>query len=830
MKQLSLALRMLRRDWSTGETRILMLAVVIAVTGVTSVNVFTDRIEQVLVRQANTLLGGDLVVSSDYSIPQHYSDDARSQGLQTSRAQEFPSMVMIGDDSALVAVKAVTNGYPLRGHLRLADRSFGPDRAATGIPVGGTVWAERRLLNKLGVDVGAILMVGHSKLQVAAVITHEPARAAGNLFSLAPRLLLNMADLAATQLVQPDSRIKYQLYLAGSAEQITRYRSVLEAKLAVGEQLLGIENARPEMRNAMQQARRFLGLAALVSVLLAGVAVAMATQRFVRNHLDNCAVMRCLGASQSLIMQIYISQMLLLGISASIIGVLAGYLAQAGLVAVLGTLLGTDLPAPSLAPAGWGALTGLVTLIGFGAPPLLRLKNVPALRVLRREMGGQRASAVAVYGMGFSALSLLIFLQVGDIKLTSYVLGGAAAALLLLGLLAWLLVLGLKRVRGRVGVAWRFGLANISRRGGASVIQVVGFGLGIMALLLLTLVRTELLEQWQGRLPADAPNRFLINVQPQQAEAIQTFLATEGLSDTSLFPMVRGRLTHINSRPVSADDYSEENAKRLVAREFNLSWTSVLQDDNEIIAGRWWRNGDQGKPYISVEIGIAKALGLTLGDLLTYRVGSREFSARVTSLRSVEWDSFRANFFVLAAPGLLDTFPATYITSFYLPKERQPLLNRLVQQFPNITVIDVDVLMTQVRTIVERVTLAVEYVFIFTLLAGLMVMVAAIYATMDERIQETAILRTLGAQRGQLLQGIMAEFAGLGLLAGVVAASAASFTSYLLANQLFNLPYAPNINIWLLGVLIGTVGIGVAGTLSTRSILRHPPLWSLRGL
>ncbi len=830
MKGLTLALRMLRRNWRAGEMRVLLLAVVIAVASLTSVNVFTDRIERALSYQANTLLGGDLVVSSDYPIPEQYSEDAQTQGLQAVRAQEFPSMVVAGDNSALVMVKAVTEGYPLRGHLQLADQPFGPIREATGIPASGTIWVERRLLDKLGIGVGAILTVGHSELKVTAIIAHEPAKAAGNLFSLAPRLLVNMNDLAATRLVQPDSRIKHQLYLSGSPEQIARYRPVLETRLTAGEQLLGIENARPEMRNAMQQARRFLGLSALVSLLLAGVAIAMAIQRFVRNHLDSCAVMRCLGASQSLIMQVHVSQILLLGIGASIIGVLAGYLAQAGLNTILGTLLETELPAPSLAPAGWGALTGLVTLIGFGVPPLLRLKNIPALRVLRREMGGQRASAVAVYGMGLSAFSLLVFLQAGDARLTGYVLGGTAATLLLLGLLAWLLILGLKRARGRAGVAWRFGLANISRRSGTSILQVVGFGLGIMALLLLALVRTELLEQWQQRLPPDAPNRFLINIQPQQVDSVRQFLLTEGLKEINLLPMVRGRLTHINSEPVSADNYSEESTKQLVAREFNLSWASKLQDDNQIVAGRWWRNSDWGEPYISVEAGIAKALGLKLGDLLTYRIGSSEFTARITSLRSVEWDSFRANFFVLATPGLLEQFPATWITSFYLPKEHQPLLNRLVQQFPNITVIDVDALMSQVRLIIDRVTLAVEYVFIFTLLAGLVVMIAAIHTTMDERIRETAILRTLGARRGQLLQGIMAEFAGLGLLAGVVAASAATLTGYLLASQIFNLPYVPNINIWLSGIVIGSIGIGVAGTLNTRSILKHSPLRTLRGL
>ena len=828
MNAFRLALRMLRRDWRAGELRILVLAVVVAVGAVTSVNVFTDRIEQALERQANTLLGGDLVVNSSRPLPEHYASDADRLGLVSTRAQEFPSMVIAGGESQLVALKAVREGYPLRGKMRTAEQRFGSDRQASGIPAPGTVWAENRLLTKLGIDVGDKIMVGLSELQVAAVITNEPARASGNLFSLAPRLMINIEDLAATELVQPASRIRYQLYFAGSAKAISQYRRILEPRLKQGQVMLGIENARPEVRTAMQQAKRFLGLAALVSVLLAGVAVAMSIQRFVHAHLDNCAVMRCLGAGQSLISRLYIGQMLLLGILASLLGVLAGYLAQAGLVQILGSLVGAELPAPSLVPAGWGALTGLVTLIGFGAPPLMQLKDVSALRVLRRELGVPRPSSLVAYLMGISALSLLIFVQAGDFRLTAYALSGTAAALLLLGLLALLLVRVLKSVRSQVGVAWRFGLANISRRGGASVVQVVGFGLGIMALLLLTLVRADLLGQWQGRLPADAPNRFLINIQPQQVEAVQRFLTAEGLHETSLYPMVRGRLTSINGQPVSPEDYEDERAKRLVEREFNLSWAAELQEDNEIVDGRWWIPADQGQSVISMEAGIAKTLGIRMNDLLTYRVGSAEFSARVISLRTVEWDSFRVNFFVLAPPGFLEEHPATYITSFYLPEQRQPLLNRLVRQFPNITVIDVNSLMLQVRNIIERVTLAVEYVFLFTLLAGLMVMYAAVHATMDERIQETAILRTLGARRGQLQKGLMAEFAGLGLLAGAVAATAASLTGYVLAERVFNLPYVPNITIWLVGMLIGAAGIGVAGTLSTRSILERPPLWTLR--
>ncbi len=827
MRALSLSLRMLRRDWRAGELRILILAVVVAVAGVTAVNVFTDRIQRALAQQAHALLGGDLVISASHSLPARYLEAAKERQLDATATQVFPSMVMMGERTQLVTIKAVAPGFPLRGQLRVAEQLFSADYPASGIPEPGSVWAESRLLTALDIGVGDRLMVGAVELTVAAVLSHDPTQASGMLFSLAPSLLLNRVDLAATQLIQPASRVRYQHYFAGTSAVIEGYRRWLEPQLQAGEALQDLDTARPEVRTALARAQRFLGLAAMVSVLLAGVAVAMAVQRFVRRHLDSCAVMRCLGARQGFISRIYIYQMVMLGLGASVLGVAVGYLAQGGLVVALGSLLETELPAPSLVPAVWGGVTGMVTLVGFGMPPLLRLHRVPALRVLRRELGGSGVGGVVVYGLGAVALALLVFIQAGDLTMTLLVLLGLALTLLVLGGVAWGLVLALKSLRGQMGVAWRFGLANIGRRAGVSVVQVVGFGLGIMALLLLTLVRSDLIDQWQARLPVDAPNRFLINIQPQQVAAVEQFLTDRGVGGVRLHPMVRGRLAAINGEPVSAEQFDGERAQRLLLRAFNLSWAAQPQADNRIVAGQWWQPQDAGKPWVSLEVGLAKTLGLHVGDTLTFQVGGEVVSVYIANLRTVAWDSFQANFFVLAAPGVLDQYPATYMTSFYLPDE-QMVLDDLVGQFPNITVIDIAAVMDQVRHIVERVSLAVEYVFLFTLLAGLMVMYAAIHASLDERIQEIAILKTLGAKEAQLMKGLMAEFGGLGLLAGVVAAVAASAISGLLAVKVFDLDYELNLLVGLSGVVLGGVGIGIAGTLSTRSMLKQPPLWVLR--
>ncbi len=828
MSSLNLALRMLRREWHSGELRVMWLALLLAVAAVGAVGVFSDRVELALAQQANALLGGDLVLESSNAIPHSYRERAHAQGIQWVEGYEFPSMVMGEEQSRLAAIKAVSAGYPLRGELKISDQPFSPAMAAEGIPPAGTVWVEPQLLTDLGLKVGDPLYVGASQLTISAIIRNEPARAAGNLFSLSPRVLLNVDDLAATQLIHPASRVRYQLMYAGETTVIHRLKQSLQNKLNPGERLLDVEDGRPEVRMAVQRADRFLGLAALVSVLLAGVAIAMASARYAERHFDHCAVLRCLGASQSQILWLFLLQLLVVGLLAGSVGAALGYLAQAGLVAAFAPLLGGTLPPPSLQPAGVGLLVGLVTLFGFALPRFLALRSVPALRVLRRDLQGSGVQPWLVLLMSVSALMALLLIQAGDLTLGLYAMLGVFISLLLLSGLAWLMVKAIGHVKGQVGVAWRFGLLNISRRAKSSVIQVSGFGLGIMALLLLIMVRGDLLSEWQLRLPDDAPNRFLINIQPDQVEEVEQFFTENNVHEPMLYPMVRGRLVAINDHQVSPDDYSEDRAKRLVQREFNLSWSQVMPDNNKVLEGGWWQSASTLQQF-SVEQGIAESLGIKMGDVLHYKIAGQAVAAKVTNLRSVEWDSFQVNFFVIAPPGLLDDYPTNYITSFYLSDEQYELLNQLVKRMPNITVLDVSTIIDEVRRIIERVTMAVEFVFLFTLLAGLMVMYAAIQATLDERVRESALLRTLGAQRGQMQKGIMAEFAGLGLLAGSVAVLVASVAAAILAAKVFDFNYLPAPWLWISAPLLSALMVGLAGALSTRFILNQSPMKSLRG-
>ena len=784
-----MALRALRRDWQSGELRVLAVALLIAVASVAAVGFFTDRIQLAMERKASELLGADLVVAAPNPLQPALAEEARQRGLQTAETLGFRSVVLAGETTQLTEVKAVGPGYPLRGTLQISDAPFAPPRLATTIPEPGQVWLDERLSQTLNLHVGGALDLGVRGFRVSQVLAYEPDRA-GDLFSIAPRLLMNLADVPSTQLVQPGSRVEYRLLLAGEPAALAEFKTWAQPRLQTGEKLQGVRDARAELRLALERAQRFLNLAALVSVILAGVGVAIAARRFAARHWDSVAVLRCVGATQTLVIRLFVLELLMLAALAGAAGLLVGYLAQYGLSGLLGSLVSsTELPPPSWRPLLPALATGFVTLLGFGLPPLLRLREVPPLRVLRRDLGPVNPRLLALYGPAVLATLALLVWQAGEWRLALYVCAGVAGTIIVLALAAWGLVKSLNLLRGRVGVAWRFGLANIARRGPGSAVQVVALGLGLMALLMLTLVRTDLLTSWRASLPADAPNHFLINIQPGEVDGLRAFLSERDLNGAELFPMVRGRLTAINGRAVGPDDYDNPRAKRLVEREFNLSWADRLQEDNRILAGRWWNAGERGQGIASVEVGLAKDLGIALNDTLRFQIAGQMLEAKVTSLRSVEWDSFRANFFVVFPSGILDSYPATWITSFHLPAGQKALLAELVRQYPSVTVLDVEALMGKVREIMDRVIAAVEYVFLFTLAAGLVVLYAAIQATQDERRFESAVLRTLGARRRVVRESLLAEFATLGLLAGVLAAAAATLLGYVLAAHVFDFPY-----------------------------------------
>ncbi|MEM7405793.1 MAG: FtsX-like permease family protein [Pseudomonadota bacterium] len=821
-----LGLRILGREWRGGELRILILALLVAVAGITSVAFFVDRVERAMSSRASELLAADLLVNSRDPIAPSFAAKADAHALELARTLTFRSVVLSGERMRLTEVKAVTDSYPLRGTLRIADTAFGQSRNTGESVEPGTVWLEGRLLAALGLGVGDSIELGQSQLRIARVLTYEPDRG-GDLFSIAPRVLMHIDDVSDTGLVQAGSRVRHRLLVAGTRDDVARYRTAIATDVPVNARIEGVQDARPELRNALERARQFLGLAALVGVLLAGAAIAVSARRHAERHLDAAALLRCFGASQASVLRIYGVQLLAVAVAGGLIGALLGFLAQLGLAGILGAMVVDILPAPGPTPVAVGLAVAVATLVGFGLPPMLRLRNVSPARVLRRDLDATTWRAWTVYLAGFIALFGIAWWQAGYMQLAAMVMAGAAGTMAVLAVGAFLMLRVLTLLRGRTGPAVRFAVAGVLRRPAASVLQMVAFGLGLMALLLLGLVRGEMLDEWRRSLPPDAPNFFLINVQPDEVQALEALLEREQLKIQTLSPMVRGRLTSINGEAVVADSYVEPRAQRLATREANLSFAGEQPVHNALTAGRWWRDGEAGW---SIEAGIANTLGIEIGDVLRFRIAGLDVEGPVLSVRAVKWDDFNVNFFYLASPALLDGYPATYITSFHLDPSRRELLAEMVRQFPSVTVIDVDALMRQVRGIMDHATLGIEYVFGFTILAGLMVLFATIHSTLDERRHETAILRTLGAQRRMLVSGLVIEFALLGGLAGLLAAGTATISAAVLAQQVFGFEFDGSIWTWLVGAGGGAWLIASAGYLSTRRVIDQPPVDSLRQL
>lgn len=823
---LSLAIRLLARDWRSGEIVVLVSALIVAVMSMSSVVFFTDRVRQAVSQEAGESLAADLRLESSEPLADAYRDQAEALGLDVVDVTHFNSVVLAGDASALVDIRAVSSGFPLRGELMIADGLEGTPRSTDTIPGPGSVWAEPALLARLGIDVGDEIEIGRQRMRVDRTLEFRPDEG-WRLMEVAPTILLNIDDIAATGLLQPGSIAEYELLFAGSPETVTRYRSDLEAALPPGFELRDARNGRPEVRSALDRAEQFLVLAAMVSVLLGGVAVAIAARRFVARRLDSVALMKCIGARHRDILRLNLLQLLLLILIAGSLGSLFGYLAQFGLTGLLADFIEADLPPPGMTGVYLGPITAFVVAIGFALPPLLGLGRVPPMRVLRQDLEPPQARFLTIYGVAALALGGLLYGMFGDAELVFYVMGGVGVTLAVLYLAGSLLVFLLQKVRGRVGIAWRYGIANVARRGRESSIQVTAFGLGLMVLLLLGILRTELMTEWQNLLPEETANQFLINIQPGEPEAIADLLAANGLERPPFTPLLRARMTEINNLPI--DDYPAPSrwARNELNEEINLTWLDELADDNAVVAGEFWSSGDT-EPQLSIEQSLAERTGLGLGDRIQFTVGGEALDVTITSIRSVQWDSFRPNFFMVLSPGLGDQYAHTFISSFRIAPEQRAVMLDLARQFPAVSAIDIGAVLDQVRRAMERATTAVQYVFLFTLAAGLMVLLAAIQASKDERMFESAVLRTLGAKRSTVFKGLASEFVAIGLLAGLIAAAGAGGLAYWIASRVFELDYLPGFGVLLVGLGTGGIIVGVSGTLAVRSVINSPPVASLR--
>jgi putative ABC transport system permease protein len=828
MKALRLALRTLGREWRSGELGVLLLALTVAVAALTGVGFLVSRIGAAVALQASAVLAADLRLGSPQPLDEAYFIEAARRGVRSARSTNLLSVVFNGDASQLTNVAAVTAGYPLRGRVLVADEPFARGTLATGVPPAGEVWPDSKLLAAVGGQVGLHLAIGAAEFRVGRVLISRPDQG-GTFAELAPSLLMNAADLPATRLIQPGSRVSYGGLFAGDRSRIDAFKSWLAAHKRRGERLRDITEASPQVRNAVERAGRFLSLASLVSVLLCAIAVAMAARRYVSRHLDVVALLKTLGATRGFTLAVSVLQLLALALVAATVGAALGFIAQEWLLRTIRGLLSvTELPAASAVPLAVGFVTAVAVLAGFALPPLLQLSRVPALRVLRRDVGPPPPLVLLAYGPALAVVLLLIYWVVPERRMFLYFTGGLAAFVLVLTLAGVLLVTLAGRLRGRVGVAWRFGVANLSRRRVESVVQLVAFGTGIMVLLLLSILRTDLNSDWRRTLPQNLPNYFFINIPPQERAEFVSFLEAQGARTTRVLPMIRGRLIAINGRAVEKT-HSPHGEDNFATREQNLTWAAELAPDNRVIAGRWWSAADAGRPLVSLASEFQEALGVQVGDQLTFDIAGETRQVTVASIRKVKWDTFQPNFFIVFAPGVLEGTAGTYLTSAYFAPGAARSLAQLAHRFPSVSIFDIDELLGEVRAVLDKAALAVQSVFVFTLLAGLTVLLAAVQSSRDERRYESAMLRTLGASRGTVVQGVLAEFATLGSLSGLVAAFGASLAAYFLTTQWLELHYVFELLPWVEGVAGGALLVAAGGWLATRSVVAQPPLTTLRG-
>lgn len=825
-----LAWRILWRNWRSGEVKLLAASLMLAVAVVSGIAIFTDRLECTLVHESNALLGADQVLRGSHPHDPSWEQEAEERGLAQTSAVHFSSMLYAGDHMHLASVKAVAEGYPLRGKLEVSNTPFAVNpsqiQVADGIPAPGEAWVDSRLLPLLNVQLGDKIAVGEYELTLSRVLIREPD--SGNPFSfLGARLMMNLADLERTQVVQPGSRVQYQWLLAHDGNGLDGFATWLEPRLDPHQRLAGVNDSQRGLSRTLDMGQRFLLLAAVIGVLLAGVALALAARQFSNRHVDQVALLKSLGATSSRIRQLYLMQLLWLAGLASLAGLLVGELLQRLVALGLWQVYNIQLGPAGFYPYVISLATGLICLLFFALPALWFLPAVPPMKILRRELAVNRLQLGVQGALAFVAVLALVMLFSRDVALAMSVMGALGAVLLVAACLAFGLLLLSRRLAGNAGSIWRLALANLQRRREQTLVQIVVFAVAIMLLLTLVIVRTSLLDDWEKQLPPDAPNHFLVNIAPHEVEQVQQLLDARNFPREPLYPMVRGRLTHINGVPLSETGLAEQG---VFNREANLTWTEQLASDNKITEGQWWDTwqSQHGLPGVSVEVEMAEQAGLKPGDRLSFSLGGLEMEAEIASLRSLDWRSMHPNFFFIFAPGALDAYSPTFITSLHLPAAEKAFLNDLLRQHPTMLVIELDRIIAQIRTIVTQVSDGLQLVLWLTLAGGCLVLIAAVTSSIDSRKQEVGLLRALGSPRRRMLGSVWLEFSLLGFLAGVIAVLGAEVLLASLQHWVLETPIKPHPVAWVVGPLLSAGLIGLLGVTSCRSAVNAPPAVVLR--
>ena len=824
MNRLGLALRLLKRDASSGELTLLVVALMIAVSSSTAISLFADRMHRTMNTQAAEFLAADLAIRSAELLPAEWLDKARELGLKQARTAEFSTVLIENDELLLVGVKAVSPLYPLRGELKTTRADYSLETSHSSGPKVGEVWLDARVLSTLKLALGDQLMVGEKPLTVGEMIVYEPDKR-GDLYSLSPRVMMNEADLQATQILQPGSRLQYFFQFSGQPAALKEFNAWVKPLLLSSQRLMDVEEDRPELGSALSRAERYLGLSSIIVILIAGVAIAMSTRRYSERHFNATAILRCLGCKQNDILVLFLYQFFILGLLACSIGSVVGWATQEVLFELLRELLPAKVAEPSLIAVMLGFMTGFAILIGFALPPLLRLKKVSPLRVLRRELEPLSSSAWLVYGLALLLISGLIWRYTQDYQLMLVIIGGSLVTTIISGLLLMAILNQLRKLLPHVSLSYRLGLQGVLRNRVASATQILAFSITLLAMLLSFTVRNDLIQDWQQQLPENAPNHFAMNILPDQVAAFEQQLEQQAIGAAQFYPVVRGRLVGVNDVPVQQIVSKDSEGERATHRDLSLTWGNSLPSDNKTIVGDW---SDAKQGEVSIESKLAESLQVTLGDKLTFSIGSDQLETRVTHIRSVQWDTMKPNFYMIFADGTLDNYPATYITSFYLAEANKKVLSSLAKQFPSMTLLEVDALLKQFKTILSQLTAAVNYLLYFALLAGFTVLLASVYSTLDNRVSEGALMRTLGANRSLLNQAHCVEFLVIGLLSGLMAVLMFELVSFALYRYVLHIDFQFNWLLCLLAPIVSACCVLLAGLWGVKDVANKPPMWVLR--
>ena len=815
------------RQVRSGEVIVMISAIAMAVASLTAVGFLTDRISLSIEKQANELLAADLRIRSPEPIPSGWVDEASSMGLDTAISQSFPTVIYSSENSGLARIKAVSSKYPLRGQVRIANDQLSDEYQVKKIPNENEVWLDESLLYRLNIEVGDSISIGNSEFTASAVLKYRPDQSIG-FASLSPTILMNIESLPATGLITQGSRVNYSLLIAGEDDVVESYSQLMEDIIPNSARISDPSDSSERTNQAINRAKQFLSLTIIISVFLSGIAIAMSARRFMKKRMDMVALMKSFGAQKRFVLNTIVIQLGMIGVVGVFFGSLFGFLVEGIISNLLTDLFVSDLPKPGFKTLMIGMLAALILLPGFAFSSLLQLSNTSPMRVLRKNVNPSPPSEIIVGTIALISLSVLLYYFVRDITLLSIIVSGMSVISVLLFYLGQFMAKTLGQLRGGAGASWRYGLANVSRRGKDSAIQIVAFGLALTALLLLTFIRTDLLTEWKKALGEGTPNYFLINIQPSQKEGIKEILESSDSVAPNFVPLIRARMTEINGESVQERVYPEERGSWLANREANLSFAKKMNPNNKIIDGTWWEENYDGSPLVSIEESAADDMGVKIGDDLTFLIAGEKITAKISSIREVDWNSFSPNFFLVFSERALESFPASFISSMYIEEGDTGVLRELQINYPTVSVVDLDPILEQVRQIIEKISIAIQIVFLFTLIAGVTVLFSAVHSTIDERRFESALLRAVGMKKKNVLISLLSEFSAIGLAAGVLAATGSSILAWQIASRLFEITYIFNLSLWVLGISSGIGLVCGFGYLASRKAIESPPINVLR--